>query len=467
MGLNPNIPLGLRPAQIKSPLQHQAERQQLDAQQQSMEMQRRTAEMNERRVKLEEDEYKAQQASQMSAGLLDTLMKTPPEQQAQVYASVAPKFFEMGFTPGEDLDEQWSPRVLKQLHFSAQKGMSIAERNAQERMKLDREIHEWNKMQPKQAPNRNKEELAMLAAEGMGAVNIPGTNTPIPGNESRNASVALGLLTPPKEESAPKPNYEQAQAIAALEEKLGRKPTASEINQDMRAQAKNPNIYSAYQYIDGYNPDGSPIVKYGGPEDVRGKEAPKTFYGPDNMPTTGSARGYATSPSPALPEGTQVDLSGLSTSIEMIDTVLPQIQNSFSAFGPASGRIKNIQMNNIGGAGLSPEEVKLATNLRRLLTVEAFSNGGKQLTGTELEQYKKLLPDLNDEFGTAIIKAQQAREYLVKRMTQRLRFVPPRQQGQLPDTPIPGSQGGSAPARPRGVPANAVWDAQAQEWVEP
>ena len=450
MGLNPTIPLGLRQAQIKSPLQYRAERQQVDAQQQSMEIQRRQTEMLERKAKLEEDEYKASRASQMSAGLLDTLMKTPPEQQAQVYSSVAPKFFEMGFVPGEDLDEQWSPRVLKQLQFSASKGMSIAERNAQERMKLDREIHEWNKMQPKQAPNRNKEELAMAAAQG-----------------DRDAAMALGLLTPPKAESAPKPNYEQAQAIAALEEKLRRKPTASEINQDMRAQAKNPNIYSAYQYIDGYNPDGSPIVKYGGPEDVRGKEAPKTFYGPDNMPTTGSARGYATSPSPALPEGTQVDLSGLSTSIGIIDTVLPQIQNSFSAFGPASGRIKNIQMNNIGGAGLSPEEVKLATNLRRLLTVEAFSNGGKQLTGTELEQYKKLLPDLNDEFGTAIIKAQQAREYLVKRMTQRLRFVPPRQQGQLPDTPIPGSQGGSAPARPRGVPANAVWDAQAQEWVEP
>ena len=319
----------------------------------------------------------------------------------------------------ENRSAELFPYTLEDLQARAESNRALAEQRRREDSQassiaaMRAELANLQSLDPAQLTDDQKQRIVGLQR---GLASTTGTTTPY-------GTSPLGIR------------------VAAREAELGRKLTLEEINAIDDASREDAPIYSAYQYIAGYNPDGSPIIKYGSPTGVVGKEVPKTLYGPTGVPSTGMAPGFSTSPPPAVPNTAQAELSGWSTSIKLIDDVMPQIATTQNALGPIRGRIENVQMSKLGGAGLTSEQVKLATNLRRLLTAEAFANGGKQLTITELEQYKQLLPSLNDTFGTAMTKAQQAREFLVTKMMERMRFLTPRQQMQLPENPVPQALG--------------------------
>lgn len=204
---------------------------------------------------------------------------------------------------------------------------------------------------------------------------------------------------------------------------------------DKSADAKGDQIYSVYPVQVGTNPDGSPIIQYLSPTAAQGKSPAKTIYGPGGEAITGTAKGYSTSPPPGVPSDVQTSLAGWTQAIGTIDRIIPQLKQLKDTLGPAAGRIQLAQTNNLGGMGLSNEQIRLAIDLRRLLMSQAFAEGGKQLTPTEKEEFKALNPALSDTFEQALIKAQQSRDYLDRRYKMRVEFLGPRQQGQVPAAP--------------------------------
>lgn len=158
-----------------------------------------------------------------------------------------------------------------------------------------------------------------------------------------------------------------------------------------------------------------------------------TLYDAAGNASTGGVQGVSRTPPPAVPEGTQLSLSGWKLAIDQLDkNVIPQLRQAQSSIGPLIGRIKLAEIEKLGGMGASPKEIELAINLRRLLMSQAFAEGGKQLTPTEKEEFIALNPAMTDTFEQAIIKAQNARNYINDRYNMRLETMPVRQRNQIP-----------------------------------
>lgn len=117
-----------------------------------------------------------------------------------------------------------------------------------------------------------------------------------------------------------------------------------------------------------------------------------------------------------LPDTTQKDLTFRKTSLQSLEKVTAQIKalQSDTTFGPIYGRVKNVAIEKLGGAGASPEEQELAIRMRALVRDQAFAEGGKQLTPTEKEEFTATLPRLTDTVQLALIKAEAAREILAR-----------------------------------------------------
>lgn len=235
--------------------------------------------------------------------------------------------------------------------------------------------------------------------------------------------------------------------MAAKEKEKGKPLTVAEIESLRKGIEQKPQVYSAYQYIEGYKPDGTPIIKYGAPGDVIGKEPPKTIFAPGGETSLGAAQGYSTTAPPAVPEGTQISLAGWTQAIGLLDEIMPQLEAGKAGLGPLAGRVKLAEINRLGGMGATTQQIQLATDLRRLLMSQAFAEGGKQLTPTEKSEFIALNPALSDTFAQAIVKAQRSRKYLQDRYQIRVKFLGPRQQPQVPGAP---------PATPAAMPPPPV-----------
>lgn len=192
-------------------------------------------------------------------------------------------------------------------------------------------------------------------------------------------------------------------------------------------------------YIAGTNPDGSPIILYGKPGDVYGKPVPKTIFDPTGQSSLGGQSGYSTISPPTVPADVQNAFAGMDQEIGKLDEVIKAIPKLKSVLGPFSGRVKLFEIEKLGGMGATPEQIRAAMALRRILTSEAFSNGGKQLTITELGQFTYLNPALTDTFEQALGKAEESKKFLEDKYTLRRRYLSPRQQGQIPEKPSSAS----------------------------
>lgn len=135
---------------------------------------------------------------------------------------------------------------------------------------------------------------------------------------------------------------------------------------------------------------------------------------------------------PALPEGAQRELTGLglgAQSLSRLQQLLPQIST-----GPLWGRLRNVQLKALGGAGATPDEVKVATQINMLMR-SAFDVAGANFTEPEMNIFRTIYPQQTDTLETALVKIPESLKYIQDRMQIRKGMMSPmqRSQTQFPD----------------------------------
>ena len=164
--------------------------------------------------------------------------------------------------------------------------------------------------------------------------------------------------------------------------------------------------------------------------------APRTIYNTEGMPNVGGMEGFSTSAPPTIDAATQQQLGAWKNNIDQIETkIIPRIEEQIAFLGPAFGRGAKFLANNLGGYGLSTEQEATLIELRRQLMSEAFGEGGKQLTPTELGVFEGLLPNQNDTWSQAMLKAKLSAQFLRDRYAARLWAMPANQRRQMKDLP--------------------------------
>lgn len=290
------------------------------------------------------------------------------------------------------------------------------------------------------------------ASAGQGIIynQITGDTKVVSSEQAKYIKLAPGevLLDPNKPNtplySAPaKPiehNSSFSAAKAAREAKLGRPLTDQEVIQ-LNAELQTADGEPMYQTM---GPGGMPV--WTPRSRAIGMPAPRTVYGPDGTPNTGGIPGLALTPPPGISDTTQQQLTGLKNSIGQFQNVEAMLQQpKFATLGPLLGRVKLAEIEKLGGLGATPDEIQLAITLQRLLSSQAFAEGGKQLTETELQQFKLMTPSFQDTVAAALVKTKEATKFLNAAYQNRLSVMPSRQRGQLPDTPVNAPGTGKPP----------------------
>lgn len=221
------------------------------------------------------------------------------------------------------------------------------------------------------------------------------------------------------------------------------------------ATGRTPRPIPAYMQSEPLLPTWDPItqqVVYTPRSQAAGMPAPRTVYDMTGAPTTGGTSGVALTAPPTVPTATQETLRGFDTLESQLAGAEPLIK-SLNANGPLKGRIAKIKVNALGGHGTTAQEKELVVRLRRLLSSQAFAEGGKQLTGTEKMEFEAIVPKPEDTVEQALIKLNLTREFVKNKRAAVMRYIPARQRGQLngtapPTLPPPPPPSGFVPVKP-------------------
>lgn len=177
---------------------------------------------------------------------------------------------------------------------------------------------------------------------------------------------------------------------------------------------------------------GNEGIDYLNRRDAEGKSVPRTIYDARGNPSTGGVTGASLNRPDPIPASTQEQLAGFKNSIDQFKDVGTLLADpKFKTLGPVMGRVKMFEIEKLGGMGASKEEIQLAVTLRTLMQTQAFQNGGKQLTGTEKEEFIFNTPSLNDTLEQAVIKTVVASRILQRNMGTRIKVLSPSQRRQL------------------------------------
>lgn len=199
------------------------------------------------------------------------------------------------------------------------------------------------------------------------------------------------------------------------------------------ATGRSPRPVPAYMQSEPLIPTWNPAtqqVVYTPRSQAVGMVAPRTTYDEFGVPTTGGVRGTALTQPAAVPTATQETLRGFDILEAQLSGAEPLIK-SLNANGPLVGRIAKIKVNALGGHGATPQEEELIVRLRRLLSSQAFAEGGKQLTGTEKMEFEAIVPKPEDTVEQALIKLNLTREFVKNKRAAVMRYMPARQRAQL------------------------------------
>ena len=311
----------------------------------------------------------------------------------------------------QQLEQQRSQQETARV-LSAIRAMQDAEEN-----KRKTEEYEYGKTQ------RPREEAARdaMTAERL---RVPERN--IDPNSPEGIAAALAKQQPNQPNLAEQQDADILAAYAA-ENKIPVGQLTPEQKVKARANAKKMmdiNGEPLYPVVVGDN------VVYMKRSEAAGQAAPRTIFNEQGLPSVAGKPGVSTVPPPLIAASTSEQLGNLATVREMFSDVEPLLTG---VLGPATGRVKLAEVNKLGGLGASPAEIDLANKLQRLVTTQAFQNGGKQLTETEYAQFKKLSPGLDDTIAQAAIKTKNAIAFLDLTLRNRIKYMSPRQRAQLPD----------------------------------
>lgn len=209
--------------------------------------------------------------------------------------------------------------------------------------------------------------------------------------------------------------------------------------------------------------------------DAIGKPGVRTVFDIHGNPTTGGAEGVSLTPPIPVAASVGDQIYGLKTSVDALSDLQPLLKGTL---GPALGKVKLFEINKLGGLGATAAEMNLASLLQRAITQQAFSNGGKQLTITELQQFTSMLPKMDDTVLNAAIKARNAIAFLERSLRTRIDTLSPVQRGLLGPSyskyggggagaakvPGPGPKVGDTKTFPNGNKAR--WDGNGWELIQ-
>lgn len=137
---------------------------------------------------------------------------------------------------------------------------------------------------------------------------------------------------------------------------------------------------------------------------------------------------------PPLSEAEQTQIKGLTTSAQTLDqlrNILPSVKT-----GPIWGRLRNVQMQYLGGFGTTPEERDVALKIRTML-ISAFDTAGKNFTESEKRTFQGYNPQDTDTVETALSKIDNALDFINNSLQVRQGLLSPSQKPfyQMPNVP--------------------------------
>lgn len=187
------------------------------------------------------------------------------------------------------------------------------------------------------------------------------------------------------------------------------------------------------------------------------RPAARTVFDMQGNPIMGGNFGFSTTPPPTVPSTEQNRIGGFNFALQQANDINdllndPAYKDPIRAFGPAAGRIKLAEISKLGGMGASQKQIELANKLQRFLSSQAFADGGKQLTPTELEQFKVVSPAMSDTLATALQKTRDSIKFFQDRLKNDLDVMPVRQRSQIPGVGTPAPSGNGAPSNPASAP---------------
>lgn len=244
-----------------------------------------------------------------------------------------------------------------------------------------------------------------------------------------------GKLPPPvKESDAP-----FAVAKAKIEDEIHRKLTSDEIlrlNQHIRF-----NPYDITREQLQMNKDGTFVAI---PVTAHKSEPPPVLQGggvPKPVSSGGGGGGVrdtGVQGNVQIPAQIQENISGINTSLKLANQILPKLNDpkfmEKASLGPGWGHLTVAEWQKAGGLGVTKEGNDLLNDMQRLTSSEAFINGGKQLTETELRQFTKLLPQPTDTLDKAVTQTKKAIEFLQTKKKARAETLTPAQRKVFEDS---------------------------------
>jgi hypothetical protein len=130
---------------------------------------------------------------------------------------------------------------------------------------------------------------------------------------------------------------------------------------------------------------------------------------------------------PQIDVTTRDRLVGLAGTLAQLNGIEKMLNDPAAAnvLGPASGRIAIKDLSALGGTVTDAKQKELVVRLQGAMTEEAFANGGKQLTGTELERFQQTSIQPFDTLDTARMKLKLRKEILSGKMQRQQAVLSP------------------------------------------
>lgn len=128
-----------------------------------------------------------------------------------------------------------------------------------------------------------------------------------------------------------------------------------------------------------------------------------------------------------LPQGLGQELAGIDGAQQHLGTLRDSLEKARGRFGPGIGQLKWAQGNFVGGAGLDKAELNALNDMTRATYNAAFEQGGKTLTDNELRAFTAQMPQAGDTFESAVVKIENAIQWLETRRAARRGTMSPGQ----------------------------------------
>lgn len=236
----------------------------------------------------------------------------------------------------------------------------------------------------------------------------------------------------------------------------GKVPSKAELDaEQVRIQALRASQAGMGGHGSGYGDNIGWQNVYGGPDGrqliarvkmVADENSPNGFrqiYAPVTTPDGKPVYGGA---APLIAQGGRNTIAARDAVLNQIDNLRPAVTKISESFGPIAGRVLKFKTSQIlGGYGTTPEERAAVLQMRTLLMNKSFSEGGKNLTGTELQLLTDILNDPTDTFDMTISKLEEAKKIISQQQMNDLLVIPEVQRGQI-DARFWGRVGLPAPA---------------------